>query len=69
MRVLVPFLKIKNALSYYWFWAYCYEEGVLCKWCLQMSVNLVKLAIKVCQSNVFIFKSKKQTGYEINITK
>ena len=34
-----------------------------------MRVNLVKLAINCFQCNVFIFESKRQTGYDINIAK
>ena len=42
---------------------------MLCKWCLRVSVNLVKLAIKCFQCNVFIFENKRRTGYDINIAK
>ena len=41
---------------------------VLCKWCLKMSVNLVKLA-NIFQCNIFTFKNKIWTGYHINIAK
>ena len=29
-----------------------------------MSINLVKLAIKCFQCNIFIFENKRQTGYK-----
>ena len=66
--VLVPFIKIKNVSIYFWFWIYLYLEVVLHKWCLSMSVNLVKLA-NVFQCNVFISENKRRTGYDINIAK
>ena len=40
---------------------------MLCKWCLRVSANFVKLGIKYHQCNVFIFQNKRQTGYDISI--
>ena len=41
---------------------------LLHKWCLSVSVNLVKLA-NVFECNVFISENKRRTGYDINIAK
>ena len=62
----MPFLKIKNVLSYYYF-----DIPILRRGAMQvvfMSVNLAKLAI-VFQGNIFIFGNKRRTAYELNIKK
>ena len=62
----MPFLKIKNVFSYYYF-----DTSILRSGAMQvvfMSVNLVKLA-NVFQCNAFVFGNKRRTAYKINIAK
>ena len=61
----MSFLKIKNVLSYPWFWTYLYQEEVLineCKSC--------KISNQMFFNVMFSFsKTKKQTSSDINIAK
>ena len=62
----MPFLKIKNVLSYYYFNIPIPRRGAM--QVVFMSVNLAKLA-NVFQGNVFIFGNKRRTAYELSIKK